>query len=157
MPSLARLLSPPRQAGVQRLPRPVLKGTPLIVCSTCFKLSRCPPTSPCRPGTVCKLRCRFCSTVLSGVSSGCGRGAASARGRGDGWRRPWFGLRWLAWAGLRGRWWHARDGGGSSDCQARATRTPAARAATAAARARPAVRTEYAAVARQHAVLPGGT
>ena len=103
MPSLARLLSPPRQARVQRLPRPVLKGRPLIVCSTCFKLSRCPPTSPCRPGTVCKLRCRFCSTVLSGVSSGCGRGAASARGRGDGWRRPWFGLRWLAWAGLRGR------------------------------------------------------
>jgi hypothetical protein len=114
MPSWARLLSPPRQAGVQQLPRPVLKGTPLNVCSTCFKMSRCSLTSPCRPG-----QCASCGVdpapPSSGVSLGCGRAATSARGRGEGWRRAWFGLRWLARVGLHGHWWHARG----SDGQAR--------------------------------------
>ncbi|XP_066398297.1 protein ENHANCED DISEASE RESISTANCE 4-like [Miscanthus floridulus] len=45
--------------------RPVLKGAPFIVCSSCFKLVQVPADFAVSTKTVRKLRCGSCSTVLS--------------------------------------------------------------------------------------------
>lgn len=45
--------------------RPVLKGAPFIVCSSCFKLVQVPADFAVSTRTVRKLRCGSCSTVLS--------------------------------------------------------------------------------------------
>ncbi|KAG8079305.1 hypothetical protein GUJ93_ZPchr0007g4636 [Zizania palustris] len=44
--------------------RPVLKGAPFIVCSSCFKLVQVPADFSVSTKTVRKLRCGSCSTVL---------------------------------------------------------------------------------------------
>ncbi|KAL5197099.1 hypothetical protein ABZP36_000611 [Zizania latifolia] len=44
--------------------RPVLKGAPFIVCSSCFKLVQVPADFAVSTKTVRKLRCGSCSTVL---------------------------------------------------------------------------------------------
>ncbi|CAL5084721.1 unnamed protein product [Urochloa decumbens] len=45
--------------------RPVLKGAPFIICSSCFKLVQVPADFAVASKTVRKLRCGACSTVLS--------------------------------------------------------------------------------------------
>ena len=45
--------------------RPVLKGAPFIVCSSCFKLVQVPADFAVSTKTVRNLRCGSCSTVLS--------------------------------------------------------------------------------------------
>ncbi|CAN6226579.1 unnamed protein product [Urochloa humidicola] len=62
---------PPAAAAAKRRPaprnhcRPVLKGAPFIVCSSCFKLVQVPADFAVATRTVRKLRCGACSTVLS--------------------------------------------------------------------------------------------
>ncbi|CAN6169261.1 unnamed protein product [Urochloa humidicola] len=63
--------SAPRKPAAKRRPaprnhcRPVLKGAPFIVCSSCFKLVQVPADFAIATRTVRKLRCGACSTVLS--------------------------------------------------------------------------------------------
>ncbi|CAL5071139.1 unnamed protein product [Urochloa decumbens] len=45
--------------------RPVLKGAPFIICSSCFELVQVPADFAVASKTVRKLRCGACSTVLS--------------------------------------------------------------------------------------------
>ncbi|OEL23797.1 hypothetical protein BAE44_0015182, partial [Dichanthelium oligosanthes] len=61
---------PAAKEAKRRLPprnhcRPVLKGAPFIVCSSCFKLVQVPADFAISSKTVRKLRCGSCSTVLS--------------------------------------------------------------------------------------------
>ncbi|CAN6219957.1 unnamed protein product [Urochloa humidicola] len=62
---------PPPPAAAKRRPaprnhcRPVLKGAPFIVCSSCFKLVQVPADFAVATRTVRKLQCGACSTVLS--------------------------------------------------------------------------------------------
>ncbi|KAJ1292445.1 hypothetical protein BS78_02G391700 [Paspalum vaginatum] len=56
----ARRRPPPRNHC-----RPVLKGAPFIVCSSCFKLVQVPADFAVATKTVRKLRCGSCSSVLS--------------------------------------------------------------------------------------------
>ncbi|WVZ67088.1 hypothetical protein U9M48_016224 [Paspalum notatum var. saurae] len=58
------------QVKRRRLPprnhcRPILKGAPFIVCSSCFKLVQVPADFAVATKTVRKLRCGACSTVLT--------------------------------------------------------------------------------------------
>ncbi|CAN6206487.1 unnamed protein product [Urochloa humidicola] len=70
-PSSAPRKPPPPAAAAKRRPaprnhcRPVLKGAPFIVCSSCFKLVQVPADFAVASRTVRKLRCGACSTVLS--------------------------------------------------------------------------------------------
>ncbi|KAF0907543.1 hypothetical protein E2562_018356 [Oryza meyeriana var. granulata] len=53
-----------RRAPPRNLCRPVLKGAPFIICSSCFKLVQVPADFAVSTKTVRKLRCGSCSTVL---------------------------------------------------------------------------------------------
>ncbi|NP_001142932.1 uncharacterized protein LOC100275369 [Zea mays] len=56
---------PKRRLAPRNHCRPVLKGAPFIVCSSCFKLVQVPADFAVSSRTVRKLRCGSCSTVLS--------------------------------------------------------------------------------------------
>jgi hypothetical protein len=69
-PSSAPRKTPAAKEAKRRLPprnhcRPVLKGAPFIICSSCFKLVQVPADFAVSTKTVRKLRCGSCSTVLS--------------------------------------------------------------------------------------------
>uniref|UniRef100_A0A0D3GV04 Uncharacterized protein n=1 Tax=Oryza barthii TaxID=65489 RepID=A0A0D3GV04_9ORYZ len=54
-----------RRAPPRNHCRPVLKGAPFIICSSCFKLVQVPADFAVSTKTVRKLRCGSCSAVLS--------------------------------------------------------------------------------------------
>ncbi|TKW36541.1 hypothetical protein SEVIR_2G447100v4 [Setaria viridis] len=69
-PSAPRKPPPAAKEAKRRLPprnhcRPMLKGAPFIVCSSCFTLVQVPADFAVSTKTVRKLRCGACSTVLS--------------------------------------------------------------------------------------------
>ncbi|KAF8656557.1 hypothetical protein HU200_060617 [Digitaria exilis] len=69
-PSAPRNNKPPAAKEKRRPPprnhcRPVLKGAPFIICSSCFTLVQVPADFAVATKTVRKLRCGSCSTVLS--------------------------------------------------------------------------------------------